>query len=340
MADTRLQDLYNPLVFNRLVQEAQIQKNAFIQSGVMANDATLASMASQGGTVGELTQYKPMDFSVENGSTDDLSIIATPEKVESQVMRYRRYDLNRTFSFSDLARMQNLQQGQDPVEAVTSRIGGYWANLEQSRVINSALGVLADNVANYSGDMVVSVATDAVGAVTDAERVSRDVILEAKSTLGDHMNNVSAIAIHSKVYTRMLKQDPTSFERVSDGSFTIETYNGMRVIVDDNLPAIAGTNRITYTGIVFGSGAFAYANVPMRSQSAMQREELAGNGSGQDILIYRNSGIIHPLGFTFTSNTLTLTGGQAGLADLELATNWDRVWQRKNVPMAFFQVND
>ena len=70
----------------------------------------------------------------------------------------------------------------------------------------------------------------------------------------------------------------------------------------------------------------------------MERVVGAGNGSGESQIWSRNSGIIQPMGYSFTS--ASVAGQSATWAELENAANWTRVHSRKNVPMAFIQVND
>jgi hypothetical protein len=337
MSTTQIADIYNPLVFARQIAEKQINLNAFIASGIMSNDATLASMGSVGGNVGEITHYTPMVNSEPNYSTDNPATIAGTDKVDSAALKYRKYYGNRGWSFMALAGMINLQQGMDPVQAMTSQLAQYWANVNQTRVIRSALGVLADSVANHSSDMLKSVATDAAAAVTDAERISADVVLGAKQTLGDHASKLNAIAMHSVVKTRLQLQNLIVDIPDARGEIMIPTYLGYRVIEDDEMPAVAGTNRITYTCILFAAGSFGYADVPTEMPSEMERVSGAGNGSGENRIWSRNSGIIQPMGY---SSVGAPAGQSLTWAELQLAGTWTRVWSRKNVPMAFIQVND
>jgi len=66
------------------------------------------------------------------------------------------------------------------------------------------------------------------------------------------------------------------------------------------------------------------------------------------VIYSRVTEIIHPVGFEFTSTTLT--GGnpagvdnvlvQASYADLILEANWNRVYEsRRNIQLAFIQTN-
>ena len=225
----------------------------------------------------------------------------------------------------------------DPVQAITNRVGAYWATTNERRLIQSTMGLLADNVANDSGDMVFDIATDAVGAPTAAELVSNDAILDAQQTAGDHQAGFSAIAMHSVVYNRLRKQQLIDFIRDADNNTLFQMYGNLRVIVDDSLSAVAGVNRVTYTTVIFGNGAVAAGMGRTKVPSELDRDPEKGNGGGQETLYSRRADIIHPLGFEFTSSSVA--GQSANLAELATAANWNRVWERKSVPLAFLQTN-
>lgn len=334
MATVQISNIYNPLTFARREQEAQIQLNQFLNSGIVVVDPRVSAQASQGGNVGELPFFKPLGTEEPNYSTDNPATTSTPANVNSAKMVWRLAAQNKSWSTMDLARELALE---DPVGAITNRIGQYWATNNEKRVIQSCLGILASNVANNGGDMRVTVANDAVGAITDAERISAELIIDAEQTAGDHQGGFTAIAMHSVVYARLRKQNLIEFVRDADNNTMFATYGGKRVVVDDALPAVAGTNRVTYTTILFGAGAFVMGEGRVMVPSEMDRAPATGNGGGQDIIYSRRSDIIHPLGFTFTS--ASVAGQSATQAELATAANWTRVWERKNVPIAFLQTN-
>jgi len=335
MATVQLADIYNPLTFARRTQEAQLELNTFINSGVLASDAELQNQIGAGGHIGELTNYNPLGTPEPNYSNDDPDDTITPNKVNTSKMSFRLANQNQSWSIMDLSRDLALE---DPVGAITSRIGQYWATINERRLIRSCLGILADNVANDGGDMLISVATDVRGAVTDAERISANVVLSAKQTMGDHAGSLSTIAMHSAIFTRLQRQNLIVYIPNARGEVTIPSYLGYTVLVDDSLPAVMGTDRITYTCILFGAGAWGWANGKVNVPSEMLRKPDAGNGGGEERIYSRRSDLIHPMGFSFTSSSVA--GQSATLAELQTAANWNRVWARKHIPMAFLQVND
>lgn len=338
MATVQLSDVYVPNTFRRRAQEAQTERNAFISSGVAVLDPLLAQQFANGGNTGELPQYNGITAGEPNYSTDDPASNATTLKIGSTVQKVRSGHRNAHWSAMDLARELALKPG-DALEAITSRVGHYWAVDDQTRLIRSLNGCLADNIANDSGDMLYDVSTDAAGAVVDSERISGEVIARATQTLGDAKANLRAIAMHSVQHTRLgilglIKEHRND----SDGSLMFETYLGYRVVIDDGMPLSVGTNRTTYTCALFGAQAVSYAIGPVENPSEITRNALAGDGGGETILSSRINTIFHPNGFSFLSTTVT--GNTPTYAQLELAANWDRVVSRKNVPMAFIRVND
>jgi hypothetical protein len=335
MATTQLTNVYNPLTFAGRSQRSQLELNRFISSGIAVTDGALQSQISTGGNIGEITNYAPLGTDEPNYSNDVPADTSTPLNISSEKMTFRLASQNQSWSTMNLTRELALQ---DPVTAITSKIGQYWATNNERRLINSCLGVLADNVAADSSDMLVTVATDGAGAVADAERISAERVIDAKQTAGDHSSSMNFIAMHSVIYTRLQKQNLISFIPDARGEISIPVYLGNTVLVDDSLPAVAGTNRITYTCILFGAGVFSVASGLVVDASELERSPSTGNGGGQEILYSRRSDLLHPMGFSFLSGSIA--GQSATQAELALAANWNRVWDRKDIPLAFLQVND
>lgn len=335
MATVQLADVYEPTTFNQSMQEQAVELNAFVASGVLVENSELTSMAAVGGRTGELPFYQGLTNDEPNYSTDNPASTSTPAKIGSAIQTWRLAAMNKSWSTMDLTRELALS---DPLGAITNRIGHYWRTALQRRLVAAAMGVLADNTANDSGDMLYSIATDSASAITDAERISGEAVITAAGTLGDHASALSVIAMHSVVYQRLQVQDLITFLQTSTTDIQIPTYLGYRVVVDDSLPAVAGSNRITYTSILFAGGAFAHGVGSPPVPSEMEREAAAGDGGGQDIIHTRQTHIIHPVGFSFES--ASVAGVSPTEAELEAAANWNRVYaERKNIGMAFLQTN-
>lgn len=334
MATTQISNIYEPLVFAQASQEAQIQLNRFIQSGVLQMSPQLSSMASTGGRIGELPFGKPLSDTEPNYSSDNPAVNSTPLNVTSAKQIYRLAAMNQSWSTMDLARELALE---DPAMWITNRIGQYWATQDERRIIRSCMGIYADNVANDSGDMVHDIAASTAATVTVDTKISGNAVLDTFQTLGDHDFLVKSIAMHSVQYTELRKQNLIDFIPNARGEVNIPTYMGKTVIVDDSLPVTAVGDTFKYTTVLFGAGAFAGGEGRVLVPSELDRKPSAGNGGGEEILYSRRSSIIHPYGFQFTS--AAVAGESATQAELATAANWNRVYDRKNVALAFLVTN-
>lgn len=334
MATTRISDIYEPTTFNQGVDEASTIANRFYQSGVMQRDGQLDGFAAGPGRAIELPFYKPLADVEPNYSSDDPTTSSTPQKMSGGLQMGRKAFMNQSWSAMDLARELALK---DPLDGITQKIGVYWATQIQKRTIQSLMGVLADNVANDGEDMVYSVATDAAGAPTADEKISGEAVLAAKQTMGDAAGELTGIALHSVLYTSLQSQNLIQYERDPETGLLYPTYLGYNVIVDDGMPAVAGTNRITYTAALFGTGAMLWGYAEPDQASEIDRKPETGNGGGQEIIYSRRQDIIHPVGFAFTGSSVA--GESPTLSELATAGNWNRVYERKSVPIAFLQVN-
>jgi len=123
MATVQLSDIYNPLVFAGAAQEAQLELNRFITSGVMVRDGAIDAMATAGGNIGEMPFFKPLGTDEPNYSNDAPGTNSTPLNITSDKMVYRLASQNQSWSVMDISRELGLI---DPVGAITGRIGQYW----------------------------------------------------------------------------------------------------------------------------------------------------------------------------------------------------------------------
>lgn len=328
--------IYNPLVFDGAVQEAAIEMNRFIASGIMMRDSRVDSMASGPGNVGDLPFFKGMTNDEPNYSTADPAVSSTPAYTTGGTQKYMTAHSNKSWSAMDLARELGLQ---DPMGAIVNRVGKYWAVHTEKRVINSSQGILLDNIANDSSDMLNAIHTETGTAATAANKISAEAVIDAAATMGDHSSDLAAIAMHSVVFTNLQKLNLIDFIPDARGEVSIPIYLGYRVIVDDSLTPRAGTtDGYVYTTILFASGAVAYGSGTPEVPSEIDRLPAAGNGGGQEVIYSRTTEIIHPWGFAFDGSGIA--GQSATYAELAAAAQWDRVFaERKNIGIAFLTSN-
>lgn len=336
MATTQLADIIDVTVFQDLPSVNGVEKTAFFESGVAVQSDLLNQLADGPGKLSELPFWNDIDESVEpNLSSDDPTSSATPAKVTQGEQIGRKAFLNKGLSASDLA--TELAMGENAMQHIRNRVDRYWMRQWQRRIIASCNGILADNVANDSSDMVSDIAIEDGNNAQTTNLFSRTAFTTAAFTSGDHYDDYSAIAVHSVVYKRMVDNDDIDYIQDSQGQLTIPTFLGRRIYVDDSMPVVAGgTSGFKYTSIMFGDGAIGYGegmpNVPVE----VEREATQGDGGGVETLWTRKTWLIHPFGFQATG---TPASDSFSTTELAAATSWDRVVARKNIPLAFLVTN-
>lgn len=336
MATVQLSDIIDVKVFQDLPSVNSPEKTAFFESGVVTRNSLLDGIATAAGKTAELPFWKDIDATVApNLSTDNPATLATPDKIVQGEQIARKAFLNKGLSATDLA--SELAMGSRAMDQIRARVDAYWLRQWQRRLIASCNGILADNVANNSGDMVINVAVEATASQTATTKFNRDTFTDAVYTMGDAADALRAIAVHSAVMKQMVKNDDIVYVQDSLGRLTIPTYMGLRVIVDDGLPVVAGTTSgFKYTSVIFGEGAFGYGDGAPVVPVEVQREANQGNGAGVETLWTRKTWILHPFGY---QNTGTPASVSFSLAELAADAAWSRVVERKNVPISFLVTN-
>lgn len=341
MALTQISDVFVPEVYTSYLLDDGPEKTALFEAGVAVINPALVAAFGDGGRIAAVPFWNDLDATDEpNYGTDDPADVATPAKVDTHEQVARMASLNQGYSSADLAAEL---AGSDPMQRIRNRFARYWERQLQRRIIASLEGVIADNVANDGGDMVNNIAAATNTDVGPTTRFSRAAFTKAAFTSGDHFDNYTAIAVHSMVYKTMVDNDDIEFIPDSQGGFTA-TFMGRRVIVDDGLPftPAAGTGPTDaaprYTSFLFANGLIGYGARTPRTPVEVDRNPEKGNGAGIETIWERKSWVIHPFGTAFLS--ATLTKGNATLAQLRLAANWDRVVNdRKNIPFAALITN-
>lgn len=339
MAVTRLSDAFVYPVYMSYQALDNPERTAFWEAGVVANSDLLNSLARGPGKTVETPFWNDLDPTIEPDYTnDDPTDFAVPDKIGSSNMVARKSFLHKAWSAMDL--VAELA-GSAPMEHIRNRFGTYWMRQWQRRLIATVTGVIADNVANDSGDMGIDIS----GLTGDAAVFNASTFIQANYTLGDRVGGLNAVAVHSKIAARMAENDEIVYTPDSAGNLVIPTFKGVRVVIDDSMPKTGSGVDTVYTSVLFGSGAFGFGGIEGSSigfgegipqePAYTDRVELAGNGGGQEIIGERKTWMLHPFGFSWVEGTLTEYSPT--LADLRGAAHWNRIVDRKQVPLAFIK---
>ncbi len=337
MATTRLSDIIEPSIFSDYVMNKTTQLSALRASGVIAEaPPEVAAVVQAGGSSVDMPHWNDLDDTEANVSSDDPSETATPRKIGTGADRAIQHFRNQGWEAADLV-MQ--MAGEDPMEAIGNRVAAYWVRQEQQVLISTINGVLADNVANDSSDMVVDIYSD-VASPASSNEIGNTSVIAARLTAGDQLQQFTTMAMHSKTFGDLLADEAITFIRPSQSSIDIPTYQGLNVLIDDGMPVTTGTNSPAYWSYLFGAGCFGYAAGMPRTPTEVEREAAAGNGEGIETLWNRNNWVLHPRGVKFVgSKGSGFTGVSPTNAELATAANWDRVYDRKRIRFAAIKHN-
>ena len=340
MALTQITDVIVPEIFTDYVQLLSVERSAFIQSGVVETSPFFDSLLAGGGTTFNIPHFKDLDNTESNVSNDDEGDFGAPgnDMVPIKTTTGKeiaiRLSRNQGWSSADLS---GDLAGADPMESIASRVANYWVRQTQLILIASIQGVIADNVANDSGDMLEDI-TNGSGTVTAEHLFSAEAFLDAVQTMGDVGEELVAIAVHSVVYRRMQKNNLIDFIPDSNGVVNIPVFLGRRVIIDDGLPKIANGPNFEFSSYLFGSGSVVLGVGSARVPTEVERNARAGAGGGVETLHSRMEWLYHPRGFQFIESGIALNSPTN--TELKAAAQWDRSDpERKLVRIAELRTN-
>jgi len=344
---TQVSDVVVPEVFTPYVQQQTEQKSRLVQAGVLTRNALMDQLLGGGGLTFNVPSFRDLDDDTDNVSEDAVadSIAWTqlsgsavganyptlndsvPFKVQTDTEVAVRLNRNASWSSADLAASL---AGADPLDSIASNVAGYWTRRLQAAFIATVNGVIADNTANDSADYTNDVSGGSfVDGVTN---FSAEAYLDAKVTMGDSMEDLAVVMVHSVVYNRMQKNNLIDFIPDAEGRVNIPTFLGAEVVVDDGMPVTSSV----YDTWLFGRGALQLGVGMAKVPTEVERQASAGNGGGQEVLHSRQEWAIHPVGHAYTGTAPNGgPGNGTGSNNLANAGSWNRVYpERKQIKFA------
>ena len=309
MAKTKIENIVVPEVFNPYVIERTAELSALWQSGIVRRTPELDSLASSGGTIINMPYWEDLtgaDQVLSDNVALEVNKIAAGQDKAVLLMRGNAWSVN------DLAKALS---GDDPMRAIGDLVAAYWARRWQAVLLSTLSGVFgATSMTTNLHDI----------STANKKGIDATTTLDALQKLGDAKDRLVAFAMHSATETFLAKNDLIEYIRESDANPRVPTYLGKRVIVDDGLPAAGGV----FTTYIFGEGAFGLGEGAAPVPTEFDRDSLAGD----DIMINRRHFILHPRGVAWQN-----ANGNPTNAELATATNWERVYEAKNVRIVAFK---
>lgn len=345
---TQVADMIIPQAFTGMVQERLLELTDFVDSGILTTSGVLNTWMEEmigsggGGSTLRRPTWNDLDpDDAERTGTDDESPLYTgpgvfpaPDKITTHEEIAVRVNRNNHWSATQMANVLAATRNPDAISAIANLVATWWKRRLQRMVIATLGGVFADNAANDSGDMTVSLAALNGGVfLSGTTNFTAPALYDALQTMGDADSQITTMCVHSVVRNGMRKQNLIEDIRDSDGNFRFEAYQNLRLVVDDGLPTDGSG---LFTSYLFKPGALEFGDVPPENATTTVWRDEAGNGQGSKELWNRVQWSVHPMGFQYTAAVIPdggpLNGDAATVNTLGHAASWNRVAQsRKNV---------
>jgi hypothetical protein len=327
---TRIADVIAPEVFNPYVVNRTMELSALFQSGIVGTVQELAGGLNKGNRYFNMPFWN--DLTGDDESLEDTAGWAlTPDKITSGQDMATQLFRGKAWSATDLAKTMS---GDDPMGAIGDLVAAYWARRMQAALISTLKGTFNGPLATTH---VNKIAAEATTGVSDTTKVSGAAIVDTMSKLGDAHEVLTGIVMHSVVYFNLVKQGLVEDVRDSTGKVLYKAYLGKRIIIDDGVPVVAGTDATSpstkYTTYLFGQKAVGYGEGSPEVPTETDRDKLAG----EDILVNRKHYTLHPRGVKFTNTTVA--GTAPTNAELETVGNWAKVYSDKHIRMVALITN-
>lgn len=312
MAETKIADVIVPELFTPYVINKTAKKSALWQSGIVGELDVEVAFGTKGGNTVNIPFWNDLDGESEVLSDSQALTVNNIAAGQDVAILHAR---GKAWGANDLAKALS---GDDPLGAVGDLVADYWAREFQSFTVNSLKGVFASpSMENNTHDISAE-----TGGAAVIDGVS---FIDASYRLGDAVDKLTAIAMHSATMAALAKQGLIETIRDADGKVLYKTFMERRVIVDDGMPV----DGDVFTSFLFGQGAVGFQDVGAPAGVETDRDSLAGT----DILINRRHFVLHPRGIKW-AGAMGIAPNNTGLST---NTNWERVYDPKQIRIVAFK---
>ena len=319
---TFLTDLVARPEFLQYVQEEVYNRCQWIQSGVVTRNSALD--CSAGGTRVRVPFFQPMAATEEVITSasdwgDSGQGYLTPKGIDASEQIMTILHRGGAYAVDDLSR---LGSGSDPGGAIRSYLADCILKLRTNTLLSQLEGIFATALAANVLD-----ASQSTSGATEANFLSASNVVKAQALLGERGDNLTTIAMHSRVayYLRTIGALTFSTSALSTGGAItwgggginigpdseIANFMGLRVVIDDMLqPTINAGGADQYPVYLLGSGSVAEG-----VQRAFFTESERNILSKQDVLSWTHDYGFHLFGTSWKAatdnptNTVLATGG-------------------------------
>lgn len=310
---TKLADLIVPEIYEQYMLENSPKLSRLITSGIARTSEEMMTLANGAGVTINVPFLKPIGGASQ--IIDDTNALTTNKMTARKQVGVRLVRGN-AWEFTDIA---TILSGADPIGALYQQLAKYWADEEQTIMIQILKGLFGTG-----GCLESTHKLDISENQGNLSLISAEQTLKAKQLLGDNAFKIKTVAMHSAVYTYLQQQNLIEFIPDSRGEIAFTRYLGYNVIVDDDMPNGLGT----YMTAFFGDGAFSYGSgTPNGLRPIEADRDILGSS---EVVVSRRSFVIHPNGCSWKG---TISNTTPSNAELSKTASWEKVFEDKNIPM-------
>lgn len=323
---------FDPDVFTDYIQEADPVHTSIINSGVLRVSPEISAVLTDKNNVFTVPNYTPLTGEAKNydGETDNTPVEVAAAKQTGMAFR-------RMAAWKDQDFTRELT-GADPLGDVARKVAYYQQKNNQKDLLSIIDGVLSvDAMSSHVKDITASKGSSSTATPTAENRLSADTFLDAaQEALGDNFDDMTMVAMHSRVYTNLLKLQlvnniattPDAYSRGVQFGLLLNKY---LVMVDDSLTTSTKDGAATYTTYLLGEGSIATArNVRIDRPNYVNYDPESKGGVNK---LYTKWGMaMHPLGMSLDVSKIAKNSPTR--VELGTKANWTKVWDAKNIKLA------
>ena len=323
---------FDPDVFTDYIQEADPVHTSIINSGVLRVSPEISAVLTDKNNVFTVPNYSPLSGEAKNydGATDNTPVEVSSKKQTGMAFR-------RMAAWKDQDFTRELT-GADPLGDVARKVAYYQQKNNQKDLLSIIDGVLSvDAMSSHVKDITASKGSSSTATPKAENRLSADTFLDAaQEALGDNFDDLTMVAMHSRVYTNLMKLQlvnnigttPDAYSRGVQFGLLLNKY---LVMVDDSLTTGTKDGAATYTTYLLGEGSIATArNVRIDRPNYVNYDPESKGGVNK---LYTKWGMaMHPLGMSLDVSKIAKNSPTR--VELGTKANWTKVWDAKNIKLA------
>lgn len=329
---------FNSEVFGKYLETVpRYKQNAFLTSGVLRTRTDLRTMLADqtGGNFISIPMVGRIGGTALNydGSTN-ITATSIGTYLQSMIVVGRaKAWTERDFSY-------DITGGHDFMADIARQVAEYWDDVDQGTILSILKGIFGVTTDNFNTKHTLDITSGSGAAANVGATTLNNAMQQA---VGANKNDIAMVIMNSQVATNLENLQLLDYVKGTEADgmqrdMTMTTWNGRRVLIDDEGTVDTSGAAPVYTTYLLGQGAFDYCDCGVKVPNETSRDP-ATNG-GMDTLYTRQRKLFAPHGFSFVQPTTAIISPTN--AQLETAARWTVVkdnagtgyYESKSIPIA------